>query len=647
MTEAENIKRCAIYTRKSHEEGLEQAYNSLDAQRESAENYIKSQKDNGWIALPEHYDDGGFTGGNMDRPALKRLLADVEAGKVDIILIYKLDRLSRSLLDFMKLAEMLEQHHVSFVSVTQDINTSTSSGRMMLNILMTFAQYEREVIAERIRDKIAGAKRRGQYCGGIPVLGYDADSESKKLVINKEEAAIVREAFVLYTRYGSAIETACRLNGLGYRTKAWTSRKNIAHGGETFDVGTIYRMLNNPLYVGEVYFKGKSYPGEHEAIIDRPLWDAVHKILGENAPIPAGRRKNAITSPFKGLLRCGHCGGAFGITYSCNNKKDSDHRRYMYYCCIKDEKQSERRCPLSRIPAGDIDRVILEQMARIFKTPSMLARIYHELRQCGQQENKTLKRQRDGLEAKREAIRKQIRDGGDPVKLRAKSAEIEEKLVRLEKSIAETGMEQPVHNLLKTCDSIKSIWEELFPVERYRLAHLLFDRIQIFTDKMVLDVKADGLKSLVKELVADESVTVSSPEEGNGKIVRLVVPLIIRRRHGRKVVFGPEDADQAKIAPEVGERGLSAIALHLARGYAWMEMIESGKIDSIAELAKQLNIDKNCVTRDLRLLSLAPDLQKLAAEGREPETLSLARLREPFPDDWEEQRGRFLATISR
>jgi site-specific DNA recombinase len=158
MTEAENIKRCAIYTRKSNDEGLEQAYNSLDAQRESAENYIKSQKENGWIALPEHYDDGGFTGGNMDRPALKRLLADVEAGKVDIILIYKLDRLSRSLLDFMKLAEMLEQHHVSFVSVTQDINTSTSSGRMMLNILMTFSEFERLVIMERIRDSVAGKK---------------------------------------------------------------------------------------------------------------------------------------------------------------------------------------------------------------------------------------------------------------------------------------------------------------------------------------------------------------------------------------------------------------------------------------------------------------------------------------------------------
>jgi len=646
MTEVQNIKRCAIYTRKSHEEGLEQAYNSLDAQRESAENFIKSQKHNGWMILPEHYDDGGFSGGNMDRPALKRLLGDVEAGKIDIILIYKLDRLSRSLLDFMKLAEMLEQHHVSFVSVTQDINTSTSSGRMMLNILMTFAQYEREVIAERIRDKIAGAKRRGKYCGGPPVLGYDADPESKKLVINKEEAAIVREAFILYARYGSAMETARRLNETGYRTKAWISRKNISHGGEMFDIGTVYRMLNNPLYVGDVYFKGQSFPGEHEAIIDRGLWDTVQKVLKDNAPVAAGYRKNTITSPFKVLLRCGHCGGAFGISYAKNNKKNADNRRYMYYLCIKDTDRGERCCPLSRVPAGDIDRVILEQMARIFKTPSVLAKVYGELRQNEIQQRKVVQQQQAVLEGKQEKIRKQLLAGSDPTELRPQFVEIEAQITQIKEQAKELIPETALKNLLKTCDSIEAIWEELFPVERYRLAHLLFDRIQIFTDHLVLDVKTDGLKSLVKELGTDESITVAKSEEGNGQIVRLTVPLVIRRRHGRKVVLGPENADQAKVVPEVGENGLSAIALHLARGYAWMEMIESGKVASIAELVKILNVDKNYVVRDLRLLSLAPDIQKLIAEGREPATLSLIKLREPFPDDWEAQRERFLDATS-
>ena len=641
MTEVKNIKRCAVYTRISIE-ASEHEFNSLDAQRESAENYIKSQKENGWVILPEHYDDDGYSGGNTERPALKRLLADVEAGKIDIILLYKMDRLSRSLLDFMKLTETLEQHNVSFVSVTQDINTSTSSGRMMLNILMTFCQFEREIIADRVRDRVAGKKRRGKHCGGPPVLGYDVDPKNIKLIINPDEAAVVREAFILYTQYGSAKETAHRLNGMGYRTKAWTSRKNVRHGGKRFTIDTVYRLLNNPIYIGKVRHKDQSYPGEHEAIIDRQLWDLVRELMKENAPVAAGYHKNNIASPFKGLLRCGHCGGAFGISYARNNKKNSDNRRYMYYLCIKDEDRAERRCPLARIPAGDIDRMILEQMARIIKTPSMLAMVYNELRSYENQKRKTIKQQQRELEAKREKLRKQILDGGDPAELRLQFAETEDKLARLKKQTGELGREQSVHDLLNTCDSIGAIWEELFPVERYRLVHLLFARIRIFSDHMIMDVKTDGLKSLIRELGTDESVTVSNPEDGDGKIVRLTIPLIMRRRHGRKVVLSPEDANQA--IPEVREHGLSALALHLARAYAWMEMIDSGKVASITELARQIDFDKTCVIRDLQLLSLAPDLQKLAAEGREPETLSLARLREPFPDDWEEQRKRFLGS---
>lgn len=644
MTEVKNIKRCAVYTRISIE-ASEHEFNSLDAQRESAENYIKSQKENGWVILSDHYDDDGYSGGNMVRPALGKLLSDVEAGKIDIILVYKMDRLSRSLLDFMKLAEMLEKHNVSFVSVTQDINTSTSAGRMMLNILMTFAQYEREVIAERIRDKIAGAKRRGKHCGGPPVLGYDVDPKNIKLIINPDEAAVVREAFILYTQYGSAKETAYRLNGMGYRTKAWTSRKNVRHGGEKFAVDTVYRLLNNPIYIGEVRHKGQSYPGEHEAIIDRQLWNLVRELLKENAPTTAGYHRNNIASPFKGLLRCGHCGGAFGISYAKNNKKNSDNRRYMYYLCIKDRGRAEQCCPLVRIPAGDIDRTILEQMARILKTPSMLAMVYNELRSYENQKRKAVKQQQMELEAKREKLRKQMLAGDDPTELRRQFAETEDRLAQLKKQTEKLGREQSVHDLLNTCDSIGAIWEELFPVERYRLVHLLFAQIRIFNDHMVMDVKTDGLKSLIRELETDESITVSKPEDGDGKIVQLTIPLVIRRRHGRKVILSPEDANQVAI-PEVGERGLSALALHLARAYAWMEMIDSGKVASITELARQIDFDKTCVIRDLQLLSLAPDLQKLAAEGREPETLSLARLREPFPDDWEEQRQRFLATAT-
>lgn len=216
------ITRCAVYTRKSTEV-LDQDFNSLEAQRESAENYIKSQKHNGWQLLPDRYDDGGFSGGNTKRPALKRLMADIKAGKINVVVIYKMDRLSRSLLDFMNMAEFFEQHNVSFVSVTQDINTSTSSGRMMLNILMAFSEYERDVIRERIKDTIAGAKRRGKHCGGVPILGYNI--EDKRLMINFREAKLIREIFTTYTKLGSGFDVARFLNSKGCHTKSWTSKK--------------------------------------------------------------------------------------------------------------------------------------------------------------------------------------------------------------------------------------------------------------------------------------------------------------------------------------------------------------------------------------------------------------------------------------
>ena len=267
----EKIYRCAVYTRKSHENGLEQEFNSLDAQREAAENYIASQKMNDWRLLPDRYDDGGYSGGTMQRPALKHLLNDVKEGLIDIIVVYKMDRLSRSLLDFMNMAEFFEQHNVSFVSVTQDINTSTSSGRMMLNILMTFSQFEREIITERIKDKIAGAKKRGKYCGGPPPLGYDPD-ENKKLIVNTKEAAVIEFIFRRYSELGSAKKVAAELNQQGLHTKSWTSKKGIKRPGREFNTSHIYRILGNYTYVGKVLHKDKVYQGEHKAIISEQLW---------------------------------------------------------------------------------------------------------------------------------------------------------------------------------------------------------------------------------------------------------------------------------------------------------------------------------------------------------------------------------------
>jgi len=323
--------RCACYTRKSHEIDLEQNFNTLEAQREACENYIASQKANGWLCLPERYDDGGFSGGNMNRPALNRLKEDIEAGKIDIIVIYKIDRLTRCLTDFSDLQEFLDAHDVSFVSVTQEINTSTSAGRMMLNILMTFAQYEREIIAERVRDKVVAAKKKGMHCGGYPVLGYDTDPATRKLVVNEPEAKIVRFVFDQYNACGSAKEVATELELRGCRGKVWKTRNGVQHDGQQINNQMIYRMLKNPLYIGRVPHRDKSYPGEHKAIVTQVTWDKAQELLKTNLTHNAKRISQKL-QPLAGLAVCGHCGGA--ITLSSTVKKGK--HRYGYYSCNED-----------------------------------------------------------------------------------------------------------------------------------------------------------------------------------------------------------------------------------------------------------------------------------------------------------------------
>src|SRR5436305_10858666 len=242
--------RCAIYTRKSTEEGLEQEFNSLDAQREASEAYIASQKNEGWTCLPTRYDDGGFTGGNMDRPALKRLLADIEAGQVDAIVVYKLDRFSRSLLDFAKMMETLDRHQVAFVSITQQFSTGTSMGRLVLNVLLSFAQFEREIIAERTRDKIAATRRKGKWTGGTPILGYDVDPQANRLVVNAREAERVRAIFQLYLELQGLLPVVEELARRGWTNKRWTNHQGQDAGGEPFTRTSLYRLLTNVCYLG-------------------------------------------------------------------------------------------------------------------------------------------------------------------------------------------------------------------------------------------------------------------------------------------------------------------------------------------------------------------------------------------------------------
>ena len=350
-------KRCAVYCRKSTEEGLDQEFNSLDAQREAGEAYIASQKANGWICLPEHYDDGGFTGGNMNRPALQKLLNDCEAGLVDIIVVYKIDRLSRSICDFADISKKLDDWGVQFVSVTQEINTATSAGRMMLNILITFAQYEREVIAERIKDKMAASRRKGKWVGGNVPFGYVV--ENKRLVVCADEAKIVRTIFRRFIEIQAPKLIAGELNAAGYRTKR----------GNLWRRDHIYRVLNNHTYIGEVQYKDAVCNGEQEAIVTREVWNRAREILKNNGPKDDPRDRQGIIAPLKSVLRCGHCGCAMMPTYSNKGVK-----RYYYYQCYRDSKHSTAECPVHQIPSEDVEILIRLQIRKILTDPGMVMR---------------------------------------------------------------------------------------------------------------------------------------------------------------------------------------------------------------------------------------------------------------------------------
>lgn len=300
MSETPKKLRCAIYTRKSTEEGLEQEFNTLDAQRASCEAYILSQAGEGWQLVPEHYDDGGWSGGNMDRPALKKLLNDISVGRIDVVVVYKVDRLTRSLMDFSRIVESFDKQSVSFVSVTQAFNTTTSMGRLTLNVLLSFAQFEREVTGERIRDKITASKARGIWMGGNLPLGYEV--KDRKLLIIPDEAELVRHIFSRYLELDSVLPLVKELGNAGINSKRWTARNGNERGGSRFSCGAIYHILSNRLYVGEIVHKGQCHPGEHTAIITAEMFDAVAARLAGHRVKRSTRKNKSGSSPLTGKL---------------------------------------------------------------------------------------------------------------------------------------------------------------------------------------------------------------------------------------------------------------------------------------------------------------------------------------------------------
>jgi len=652
--------RCAIYTRKSTDENLDNGFSSLDAQREAGENYIRSQQQEGWVASPDRYDDGAYSGATLERPALQRLLADVRAGKVDTIVVYKIDRLSRSLMDFARLVGELEECEVSLVSVTQQFNTTTSMGRLTMNILLSFAQFEREVITERIRDKIAAEKRRGRWVGGVPPLGYDVDREHRRLVVNADEAAIVRYIFRRFLQLPSVVALVRELEAKGYKTKSWTTQKGKVKDGRPWNKGNIYRLLNNPAYVGLIRHKDKTYPGAHEAIIDKALWDEVQEVLAQNSTARANTTRAKTPSMLRGLIRCGHCGTAMGVTYSTKDKK-----RYRYYLCVRASKSGYEVCSVRNVPAGDVEAAVLTQLRRVFQAPEVLTEAFRVIQRREEQD-------RERLSVERGTMEKEIAE----IKANAsrlihsnlgqldQSAFVAEELGRMERQVE--GLSRRLHlvttelvllehsptteaGLLAEIEVLDRIWNELFPAEQERLLHLVVDKITVNPDGLVLVLKADGISSVIAELVPDERNSedrkvaaessqsrgkrgaVPSVDTENGRIT-LRIPMRLKRRSGRKEIILPNgNAEEASPVQE-------SLATAVARAHRWLQLLEDGRFNSVSELAEAVDLDPSLVRRNLNLTLLRPDLVRRILARDEPDGLSLrVLLKDGVPLRWEEQ----------
>ncbi len=430
-------QRCAVYCRVSSDERLDQSFNSIDAQKEAGHAYVASQRSEGWIPVADDYDDGGFSGGNMERPALRRLMNDIEAGLVDIVVVYKIDRLTRSLADFSKMVEVFERAKVSFVSVTQQFNTTTSMGRLMLNVLLSFAQFEREVTGERIRDKIAASKRKGMWMGGVPPFGYDVSE--RRLVPNVREAKVLQHIFKRFVELGSTTRLTKELRLDGVKGKTWTTQDGIHREGKLIDKGLIYKFLGNRTYLGELRHKDEWYQGEHPPLIDMATWVAAQSILKISPRTRANNTRATIPFLLKGIV-VGEDGRAMTTAWT----RKGAGKLYRYYIHTRENKEHAGASGLPRLPAIELEANVVQQMRLILRAPDLKTRV-----------------------------------------------------AKLMTATDATVNEAKVCTSMLRIDMI---WDQLFPAEQDRIVRLLIKKVVVTPDTMELQFRANGLERLAAEL---------------------------------------------------------------------------------------------------------------------------------------------------
>jgi len=503
--------RVAIYTRKSTEEGLDQEFNTLDAQRQAIDSYVESQRGEGWFALPEHYDDGGFSGANTDRPAFQRLLQDIEAGRIDAVGVYKIDRLSRSLVDFSKIIDFFDKHNVAFISITQQFNTASSMGKLTLNILMSFAEFERQVIAERTSDKMSAARRKGMWTGGRPMLGYDV--RAKKLIINKEEAIQVKQIYKLYLELGSITAVITELNHRGWKNKTYKSKDKKVTPGRPFCKASLKRILSSPLYIGKVLFDGEIFKGAHKAIVDKKTWEAVNAQLDDNRRNSGAGQKNKWNALLREIVFCGACGAVLTHHYTKRRGKI-----YSYYVCSYALRHGASTCPRSRISAKELEKFVIEQIKEIGGNPALLSQTMDAIRTEVNEkkpelkaELKRLEKEASDLNQQRKNILDTIAQGGNgTAALKDRLDEIDQELIKASKLAQEANKaldDIKSHNIDKNdlqaaLSSFTPIWDVLFPREKERIIRLLIEKITVHAQEGEIEITfyPGGIKELASEI---------------------------------------------------------------------------------------------------------------------------------------------------
>jgi site-specific DNA recombinase len=503
---AQATTRCAIYTRKSTEEGLDQAYTTLESQRDSCLAYIASQQQLGWVPVADRYDDGGFSGGNTDRPALQRLLRDIEVGKIDCVLVYKIDRLSRSLIDFGRLIELFEKHSVALVAVTQQINTASSMGRLMLNVLLSFAQFEREVIAERTRDKLSAMRRKGMWTGGLAPLGYDIDRATSTLRVNDLEAERVREIFRMYAEAGSLLPVVERLDELGWTNKLSKTKQGELRGGRPFTRTSLHRLLTNPIVVGKIRLHEEVHDGQHPAIVDIALFREVQDRLSRNGQTgghTGGQSRNP--SPLKGLLRCKACQSAMTPTFTAKGTK-----RYRYYQCGNASKSGHARCPAGTIPANPVEEFVIGKLRGIGRDPELTRETIAQVHAQDEARLVAIDSSLRLMSRERLQAEEEIRtlppheDQGEPAaRLRVRILKAEEEIDRLSReraSLKERRLDDAeIDQALRQFDDV---WASLTPTEQHRLVALMLDKVEYDAHQGTLELQfhSHGIESLARQL---------------------------------------------------------------------------------------------------------------------------------------------------